>query len=258
MIENYSFRSAMNGFNRSDVIQYVDKILREKARSDSRIDDLEKEIKLLESDNATLKRIIVGQEERIKSNSKCDDCEVVKVYEARLGAAMLDAKRFSEILVKEANDKAAALFADAFASAEKTSEKAKDISANIAEINNQFDVSFRLLLDNMNILGKSLESFKNDVKATGSMFDFATDFHPIRTDSLHTQEEPVDPTDSSVTSSPDRTDSSVPMESSDDVADSSATENPKEASENPTSNAGIGSVNFDDADEYDIRVDVDV
>ena len=31
MTENFPFRSSMNGFNRNDVIQYIDEILTEKA-----------------------------------------------------------------------------------------------------------------------------------------------------------------------------------------------------------------------------------
>ena len=254
MTENFHFRSSMNGFNRNDVIQYLDDLLTQKAESDIKAatakkeadelkaeneelkaaaDRLNSELEELKAECARLREINQTQTEKLSSDNKCEECEIVKVYEARLGAAMLDAKRFSEILVKEANDKAATLFSDAFASADRTSVKAKDIARNITEINNQFNVSFKLLLDNMNSLGKSLDSFKSEVKATGDMFDFSTDFLPISADGKYVN----DKTRSSKLTSD--------FNSSGDTGGSDDT-------------GRVASVNFDDADEFDIRVDVNV
>ncbi|MBR3768094.1 MAG: hypothetical protein IKL10_07650 [Clostridia bacterium] len=215
MSENYSFRSAMNGFNRNDVIIYIDGVLAEKARAEEKVAALEKELESLRGENEALKKAIDEENEKKSNNEKCSECDVSKVYEARLGAAMLDAKRFSEILVKEANDKASGIFSNAYASADATSTKAKSISQNISDINNQFNLAFKVLLDNMNSLGKSLDLFKREVQQTGSKFDFLTDFVPVENDShlKHTIE------------------TVVPQ-------------------------IGSSDVNFDDADEFDIRVDI--
>lgn len=192
MAENYSFRSAMNGFNRNDVISYIDALLREKSEAELRIAVLENEINELNATNNTLKEKIEEENKKDKEKetesgvSKCDSCDIAKVYEARLGAAMLDAKRFSEILVKEANDKAAGMFSKAYESADDTSVKARDISENIVNINRQFNESFRALLDNMKKLGESLELFKSEVKNTGSVFDYTTEFAPVDSIVLHT------------------------------------------------------------------------
>lgn len=185
MAENYIFRSAVNGFNRSDVIAYIDSILREKAEAELRIAVLENEVNELNSANNSLREIIVDENKKDEETCKCDNCDIAKVYEARLGAAMLDAKRFSEILVKEANDKAAGMFSKAYESAEDTSVKAKDISENIVNINRQFNESFKALLDNMKKLGESLELFKSEVKNTGSVFDYSTEFAPVDSIVLH-------------------------------------------------------------------------
>lgn len=176
----YSFRSSMNGFNRNDVIAYIDTVLAEKVEIEKKVAELEKEIEELHAANDTLKEIIVDEEKKNEKElkNKCEECDLAKVYEARLGAAMLDAKRFSEILVKEANDKASGMFSKAYNSASDTLEKATEISEDIVRINKQFNDSFRGLLENMKSLNTSLDSFKCEVKKTGSSFDYKTDFTP--------------------------------------------------------------------------------
>lgn len=312
MAENISFRSSMNGFNRNDVMAYIDTVLAEKAELQIKVAAIEKDIDSikaaceeeisnsknsvlnfaetvakLESELADMKtdneilRAVVAQAnekellkdseiaaekellgakenqykteiEQYKSDAeqakaeieqlrarlavleaeraeadkqadKCSDCDIAKIYEARLGAAMLDAKRFSEILVKEANDKASDLFADAFSSAHATSVKAGAIAQSITDISNQFNVSFKVLLDNMKALGSTLDSFKNDVKLTGEKFDFTTEFAAF-TGEIAEEAAPAKTVEAPVT---------------EDIIP-----------------ALKRNVNFDDADEFDFRVDV--
>ena len=300
MADNFSFRSSINGFNRNDVMIYIESVLREKAELSVRVAALEKEIAdikencvndvntckeealnskkdsedtisrlegeiaSLKADNDALKEQVTvltekyeGRELEFASekrafaareaelanelecarsneavlikekedaivvlNEKCATCDIAKVCEARLGAAMLDAKRFSELLVKEANDKAAKLFADAYSTAKTTSDKAGAISQNIAEISKQLDGSFKNILDNMVSLGKNLDSFKADVKLSGEKFDFTTDFVAL------SNAEP---------------DVEINSESVKDLI---------HKNESSTKN-----VNFDDADEFDFKVD---
>ncbi len=299
MAENISFRSSMNGFNRNDVMAYIDTVLAEKAELQIKVAAIEKdidsikaeceekisnsqnsvlnfaetvakletEISDLKTDNENLRAVLaqanekellkdseisaekellsarenqykveiehlkakISELENEKTESadkhidKCADCDIAKIYEARLGAAMLDAKRFSEILVKEANDKASDLFADAFSSAHATSVKAGAIAQSITDISNQFNVSFKVLLDNMKALGTTLDSFKSDVKLTGEKFDFTTEF------------------------------AAFIGETAEDTAPVKTDEIPATEDVIP---ALKRNVNFDDADEFDFRVDV--
>ncbi len=217
MSESYSFRSSINGFNRTDVLAYIESILNEKAGLAAKISSLEESIAEIRADNEKLLKELDEKKQLADSGDKCTDCDISKKYEARLGAAMLDAKRFSEILVKEANDKASELFKDAYASADVTSVKVQNLSHDIVDINNQFNQSFKLLLDNMNSLAKSLESFKKDTKVSGNKFNFSTDF------------------------STDNNTKYPEIRLNDNVG---------------VNVAGHRDVNFDDADEFDIRVDV--
>ena len=227
MSENFSFRSSMNGFNRNDVIAYIDALIKEKQQLETAVAEKDKEISDLKAENSALKDTVAAAAKK-SDRDKCTECDISKVYEARLGAAMLDAKRFSEILVKEANDKAADLFSDAFAAVEATSVKASEISRDIADFNGQFNASFKVLLDNIGSLRKKLDGFKTEVDATGHMFNFTTHF---------------DDSDS------DESDETV---KSDVIHTDIFSKNGKfldAASEK-------SNVNFDDADEYDFMVDV--
>lgn len=227
MPENFSFRSSMNGFNRNDVIAYIDSLIQEKQKLEAAVAEKENEISELKAEISALKDSI-SEAANKSDKDKCSECDISKVYEARLGAAMLDAKRFSEILVKEANDKAADLFADAFTAVESTSAKASEISRDIADFNSQFNASFKVLLDNIGSLRKKLDGFKNEVDATGSMFNFTTHF------------------DDSVS---DGGDDAV---KSDFIHTDVFSKNGKFSG----SSADKGNVNFDDADEYDFMVDI--
>lgn len=272
MAGNYSFRSSMNGFNRNDVMACIEDILNEKnaveikvASLETRIAELEEKCSVLEKDKselisekdiktaacekqnsqiAELEKQLSDADSEIENlrfqlskvneasseKEKCAECDLARVYEARLGAAMFDAKRFSEILVKEANDKAASLFASAYSSAGATSEKAKEISAEISEINKQFNASFSKLIENMHNLDKSLEGFMSDVKTTESAYSFSTDFEPIKYNpslDVNAQSHKSDAAGASDTEKADE----IPMPHNIDV-------------------------NFDDADEFDIKVDL--
>ncbi len=288
MSENFSFRSSLNGFNRSDVMACIEKILSEKSAVDEKvsvleanISSLEEKCTLIEKENESIKNEnlekLASYDRQLKEmravelkslslekelenalaeienlrfllqktdgksveKDKCSECELARIYEARLGAAMLDAKRFSEILVKEANDKASGLFASAFSAADATSLKAKEIAAEISSINEQFNSAFRHLLDNMHHLDSSLESFKSDVNTTGTTFDFSTEFEPIKMNSA-------------VFSSVDTGDS-VSVEKNITVSSSTNSGITVEAEHKLHQNTDV---NFDDADEFDIKVDL--
>lgn len=285
MSENYSFRSSMNGFNRNDVMACLEGILNEKAAAEVKASSLEEKVSLLEKKVSSLEEKCVALEDEkasvinenaqklsyyenqfsdikaaeMKSASlerelsaanseienlrfqlekarektvvkdKCAECELARVYEARLGAAMFDAKRFSEILVKEANDKASALFDSAYSSADATSAKAKEISKEISDINKQFNSAFKVLLENMTRLDRSLENFKGEVRTTGATYNFSTDFEPVKFNKASPE------------ASSEEYDSSI-----------------EKAVENGEENSILHNtdVNFDDADEFDIKVDL--
>lgn len=181
MADNYSFRSSVNGFNRNDVITYIGQILAENEKQKQEIALLEEK---LQSKNEEVEKISAELNE---NKGKCETCDIAKVYEARLGAAMLDAKRFSEVLVKEANDTAYNMLTKACSAAGKTSEKADCISEEIKKITVSFNDSFNNLFEQMSSLSKGLKEFIGEIDTNSKQFVFATDFADEKT-SVETKE----------------------------------------------------------------------
>lgn len=288
MSENYSFRSSLNGFNRNDVMSCIENILGEKSAAEEKVsmlensvsaleekcsalekdlaaakneseqrksfyekqftdvktveikaDGLAKELEKVNAENESLRVLLAKAQENTAVKDKCAECDIARVYEARLGAAMLDAKRFSEILVKEANDKASGLFASASASADSTSVRAREIASEITAIKENLVSSFNTLLENMSNLENSLDSFKANVTATGTAYNFSTDF--VSAKETETVKEAVDVIE--------------PAENAVSAADEEivAKTQPEEESRLHIK----PDVNFDDADEFDIKVNLD-
>lgn len=288
MSENYSFRSSLNGFNRNDVMSCIENILGEKSAAEEKVsmlensvsaleekcsalekdlaaakneseqrksfyekqftdvktveikaDGLAKELEKVNAENESLRVLLAKAQENTAVKDKCAECDIARVYEARLGAAMLDAKRFSEILVKEANDKASGLFASASASADSTSVRAREIASEITAIKENLVSSFNTLLENMSNLESSLDSFKANVTATGTAYNFSTDF--VSAKETETVKEAVDVTEPA--------ENTVPAADEEIVAKTQ----PEEESRFQIK----PDVNFDDADEFDIKVNLD-
>ncbi len=170
MADNYSFRSSVNGFNRNDVMAFVEKILEESENQKEKIASLEKEIEAKNEEIEQLKADVDN------NSGKCDTCDIAKVYEARLGAAMLDAKRFSEVLVKEANDTAFNMLSAACETAGSTSKKADEISEEIRSIADSFNDAFNKLFEQMSTLGKGLKDFIGEIDTNSKQFVYDTDF----------------------------------------------------------------------------------
>lgn len=226
MAEKYSFRSSVNGFNRSDVIAYIEKLMSEKLELEKKIEGLEadvialnSEVEELKTEGDTLRTIIVDENEKAEHADKCEECSVSRVYEARLGAAMLDAKRFSEVLIKEANDKVSSIYASADRDAENTAAKTESIIKEITSVNEQMNVSFNQLLSFLQHISSSVTAFSSDLKAKEDAYKYSTDF-----------------------ADENKTVAAAGI-------DAPATTDIKNVSVEHT-------VNFDDADEYEIKVDV--
>lgn len=288
MSENYSFRSSLNGFNRNDVMSCIENILGEKSAAEEKVsmlensvsaleekcsalekdlaaakneseqrksfyekqftdvktveikaDGLAKELEKVNAENESLRVLLAKAQENTAVKDKCAECDIARVYEARLGAAMLDAKRFSEILVKEANDKASGLFASASASADSTSVRAREIASEITAIKENLVSSFNTLLENMSNLESSLDSFKANVTATGTAYNFSTDF--VSAKETETVKEAVDVIEPA--------ENAVPAADEEIVA--------KTQPEEESILHIKPDVNFDDADEFDIKVNLD-
>ncbi len=133
MSDKIKFRSSVNGFNRSEVISYIEGILREK-------EELSAAKKRLSEENSRLKAECdakSGEAENAKKEleyekRKCGGCSISRKAEEKLGAAMFEAKRFSDTLINDAKKRSALMLESASVKAADAVKTAEQLSDSIA------------------------------------------------------------------------------------------------------------------------------
>lgn len=199
MAENSSFRSAFKGFNRDDVIAYISELM-------ERISAGEQEMKALREHTLTLERDCAGFQERYDAlrgerDALKEDCarlererdaqagrcaalerkcaefdHLSKATEVKLGAAMLDAKRFSEMLVQEANDRAGAVYQSASEALSVSSAEVREIEKQMKALSELFEKSMGEARRNMRDLTGRMAAFSQEVKDNGAKFEYRSSF----------------------------------------------------------------------------------
>lgn len=128
MSESIKFRSSVNGFNRNEVISYIENILKEK-------EQLLRENELLKAECAARgEEAEAVRKELAEEKKKCDGCDIARKAEAKLGATMLEAKRFSESLVNDAQSRVKSVFDAASLKASSAANTAGQISDKLFEV----------------------------------------------------------------------------------------------------------------------------
>lgn len=168
MSENVTFRSSFNGFNRVEVMTFISELMKEKEESDRKCAELEE--KWQEDE-----KLIADLSEKLNNSADCDTCDLAKQNEVKIGAAMLDARRFSDLIVDEANEKSARMYEaasnDAFSAAEKASELAEKIKATADE----YALEFNTLVTKMTSLVDVLSDFGSSVSQSEKEFEGSFD-----------------------------------------------------------------------------------
>lgn len=168
MSENITFHSSFNGFNRVEVMNFISELMLEKEECEKRCAEFEEKVR----QNAEL---IAGLNEKLANSADCDTCDLAKQNEVKIGAAMLDARRFSDLIVDEANEKSAKMYEaaskDAFCAAEKASELAEKIKTTADEYADEFS----LLVTKMTALVDVLSDFGGSVSDSAKVFEESFD-----------------------------------------------------------------------------------
>ncbi|MBQ6066225.1 MAG: hypothetical protein IJK89_05330 [Clostridia bacterium] len=199
MAETTSFRSSINGFNREDVVSYISSVLDKLTSVEKSNAEMQAELekKSFNCDELMQERIVLSQElsEAKERNSaleqtqaeltercaalevRCEELEkACKVNESKLGAAMLEAKRFSEMLVKEANDRAGEVYHEAYESVCVSSANAKEIDAKMKELSVEFDQAMGEMRRNMKKLIAGMKAFSENARDNGAKFLYQSEF----------------------------------------------------------------------------------
>ena len=171
MREEMKFRTAVNGFNKSDVMHCIEKLMAEKKEQKKTIKKLEEELQTCKDE---LDRC--STEAANAKKSDCENCEAAKMAQAQLGAAMLDAKRFSEMLLKDANDKAASVINNAAASVALSTESANMLAEELKQAKDKFNTTLESLQETLSGIILEFMDYQQNLDSQGGDFKYNTDF----------------------------------------------------------------------------------
>ncbi len=188
MSDDIIFRkSVFGGFNRDDVIDYIEKIKTENASVKKLLSDKESEVNQLKKEKEKLESTL--NEEKQKANesyieyedkiaalkeeylNKIEDIKAENANnesnmsaEERVGSAMLDVRRYADLLLQETCDKINKMSDDADDAVSKTLERALDISSGIQTFSDKLNDILKDILDENDKICKELSSFKGTLK----------------------------------------------------------------------------------------------
>lgn len=169
MRDDMKFRNAVNGFNKTDVMTCIETLMKENA-------DQKKKIKELEDQLFVCQTSLSQAKNENENKDMCAECDAAKAAQAQLGAAMMDAKRFSEMLLKDANDKAAHVLNKALSDVADSIKTANELSDALKNAKNSFTSALDSLQDELAVIILSFMDFQSDLEKKGLKFEYTTDF----------------------------------------------------------------------------------
>jgi chromosome segregation ATPase len=186
MPSDFIFRKAsFGGFNRDDVIAYINsmKLNEEKLTSEiNEKDNLIKELneKLADCNNKN-EQIKTEYEEKISELNKCHINEIECIRneyeekipngiladrsaEERVGSAMIDVRRYADLLIQETCDKIEKMSDDADNATAKTLSRVLDISSGIQTFSDKLNSILKDILEENETICKELTGFKGTLR----------------------------------------------------------------------------------------------
>ncbi len=186
MPSDYIFRkAAFGGFNREDVIAYVSTLMAEISNHKTTIENTnklneelnlklkeaeeklntlqqehEKQIEILnESHNQEIESIKLEYEEKLQNSILAD-----RSAEERVGTAMIDVRRYADLLIHETCERIEKMSENADAATAKTLSRVLDISSGIQAFSDKLNGILRDILMENEDLCKELTGFKGSLK----------------------------------------------------------------------------------------------
>lgn len=169
MREDMKFRTAVNGFNKTDVMTCIEKLMSENAEQ-------KKKIKELEDQLFVCRTSLSDAQNENQNKDMCANCDAAKVAQAQLGAAMLDAKRFSEMLMKDANDKSAQVLNKAMQDVSESVDTANILSEELKKAKESFNTTLDSLSDELSTVILAFKEFQAALSDKEQQYNFTTDF----------------------------------------------------------------------------------
>lgn len=186
MPSEYIFRKAtFGGFNREDVIAYISKLLAENEAYKNSAETKEKE-------NAELQAKLIACEERLEAVNQQHAEEIASITEAhnaetealkaeyeekiqneiladrsaeeKVGTAMMDVRRYADLLISETCEKIDKMADDADNATAKTLARVLDISSGIQTFSDKLNAILADILSQNEEICKELTGFKGSLK----------------------------------------------------------------------------------------------
>lgn len=186
MASDYIFRKAtFGGFNREDVIAYISTIKAEEANLKNTLADAEKKYEELKDKLREVEEKLACAEqnheadlEAIKESHKSELESIKQEYEEkmqnsiladrsaeeRVGSAMIDVRRYADLLIHETCEKIEKMSDDADTATAKTLTRVLDISAGIQTFSDKLNGILKDILMENEDLCKELTGFKGSLR----------------------------------------------------------------------------------------------
>lgn len=186
MGSDYIFRKAsFGGFNRDDVISYINQSKLNEEKLNLLIKEKDNEINLLRqqlSDAETEKNNIIKDcEEKLSALKESHISEIESIKneyeekiqngiladrsaEERVGSAMIDVRRYADLLIQETCTKIEKMSNDADNATAKTLSRVLDISAGIQTFSDKLNSILKDILDENESICKELTGFKGTLR----------------------------------------------------------------------------------------------
>lgn len=182
MPSDFIFKKAtFGGFNRDDVLAYIAQLKQKEQELEEALQKAQEENQGLREQNDTLKSeyeekiaaLTAGHNEELSriqneyeealQNAK-NDALAERSAEERVGSAMLDVRRYADLLLHETCDKIDKMSDDADSAAAKTLARIFDISSGIRTFSDKLNAILKDLVDENEQICRELTDFKGSLK----------------------------------------------------------------------------------------------
>ncbi|MBQ8210451.1 MAG: hypothetical protein IJZ35_07720 [Clostridia bacterium] len=184
MSSDYIFRNAaFGGFNKSDVMQYIASLKEKEAKIEAEKSEMLKELNQLKTENAEYSQRITAFEQseadniaeidslkaeldalRAEYEEKLSNCIADRSVEEAVGSAMIDVRRYADMLLQETCDKIDTMSENADDAAAKTLTRVLDITSGIQTFSDKLNTILADIINENEKICRDLTSFKGSLK----------------------------------------------------------------------------------------------
>ncbi|MCD7775679.1 MAG: hypothetical protein LUH40_08875 [Clostridiales bacterium] len=178
---------AFGGFNKEDVINYIEKLTTENAAVKQSLSKKDGEIASLKEENARLEKELNDEKKRSEDayiecedkiaamrencqneidriKAEAEESNTMQTAEEKVGAAMIDVRRYADMLIQETCDKIDTISDNADEATAKALSRILDISSGIQTFSDKLNGILKDILDENDNICQMLSTFKGTLK----------------------------------------------------------------------------------------------